>query len=55
MMKGLENVTFEECLREVRLFSSGKNEIEGRPQHSLQLPERRLTEVGVSLFSSDKY
>ena len=37
LVKGLENKSYEEQPREPR-----EEEAEGRPYHSLQLPERRL-------------
>jgi len=40
LVKGLENKSYEELLREWRLFSL--EEAEGRPYYSQQLPERRL-------------
>jgi len=38
LVKGLENKSHEEQLRELGLC--GEEEAEGRPSHSLQLPER---------------
>ena len=53
LVKGLENKSCEEQLREPRLFSL--QEAEERHHRSLQLPDMRL-QPGVcqSLFSGDK-
>jgi len=40
LVRGMENKSDEEQMRELRLFSL--EEAEGRPYHSLQLLERRL-------------
>jgi len=40
LVRGLENKSYEEWLREQESFSL--EEAEGRPYGSLQLPERRL-------------
>ena len=42
LVKGLENKSYEECLRELWFFSLEKTEAQGRPYWSLQLPERKF-------------
>ena len=48
LVRGLEHKSCEECLGELVLFSL---EAQGRPYGSLQLPERNVWGLGVSLFS----
>jgi len=48
-VRGLENKSYEERLKELVLFSL--EEAEGGPCGSPQLPERRCSEAGVGLFS----
>jgi len=54
-VRGLENKSYEERLRELGWFKSGEEEAEGRPYCSVQLPERRLERGGHwSLLPSSK-
>ena len=49
LVRGLEHKCCEEWLRELGMFIL--EEAQGRPHHSLQLPERGGSQVGVGLFS----
>ncbi|KAJ7406997.1 hypothetical protein WISP_129589 [Willisornis vidua] len=50
LVKGLEHKSHEEQLRQLGFFSL-EEKAQGRPSHSLQLPERKCSQVGVGLFS----
>ena len=59
-VRGLEHRCYGDWLREMGLFKSGKEKSQGRPHHSLQLPEGRICvcvlggEVGLcSCITSD--
>jgi len=42
LVRGLENKSSEEAAEGAGAVQSGEEEAEGRPSHSLQLPDRRV-------------
>ena len=51
LVKELENKTYEQWLRELRWFSLGEVEAEGRSHHSATALEEAAVERVLSLFS----